>query len=95
MQTPVGYEVRNGIVYATDWFDMIFNPSFLYHFAHRVAAAYLTMAFVVLAVGTCYLLAGHHLVDARIMMRMGIGLRAGTAPDRRSARAQNFYLSAD
>ena len=42
MQTPAGYEIRDGIFYATDWIEVIFNPSFPYRFVHMVLAAYLT-----------------------------------------------------
>jgi cytochrome d ubiquinol oxidase subunit I len=80
MQTPVGYELRNGIAYPVDWLAIVFNPSFPYRFAHMVTAAYLTTAFVVLAVGARYLLADRHAQEARIMMRMAIGLIAILAP---------------
>src|SRR3984893_6220886 len=53
MQTPVGYEMRNGIAYPLDWLDIVFNPSFFYRLPHMVPAAYLTTSFVVLAVGAC------------------------------------------
>ena len=80
MQTPTGHEMRGGIAYPVDWFDIIFNPSFPYRFAHMLNAAYLTTAFVVIAVGARYLLAGRHAEEARIMLRMGIGLAAILAP---------------
>src|SRR3546814_18044829 len=47
MQTPTGFELRDGIFYVVDWFEVVFNPSFLYRLAHMVLAAYLTTAFVV------------------------------------------------
>ncbi len=80
MQTPTGHEMRGGIAYPVYWFDIIFNPSFPYRFAHMLNAAYLTTAFVVIAVGARYLLAGRHAEEARIMIRMGIGLAAILAP---------------
>jgi cytochrome d ubiquinol oxidase subunit I len=43
-------------------------------------AAYLTTGFVVLAVGCRYLLAGRHEGDARLMVRMAIGLLVILAP---------------
>ena len=58
MQTPAGHEVRDGIAYPVDWIAVIFNPSFVYRFAHMFTAAYLTTSLVVLAVGTRYLVAG-------------------------------------
>jgi cytochrome d ubiquinol oxidase subunit I len=80
MQTPTGHEVRNGIAYPVDWLAIVFNPSFPYRFAHMLNAAYLTTGFVVIAVGARYLLAGRHVDDAKIMLRMGIGLMAILAP---------------
>lgn len=80
MQTPVGYEMRDGIAYPTDWLAIIFNPSFPYRLAHMVTAAYLTTALVVLAVGARYLLLGRHQMESRIMVRMAIGLIVILAP---------------
>ena len=56
MQTPAGYEMRDGIAYPVDWLAVVFNPSFPYRLAHMVTAAYLTVSFVVLAVGARYVL---------------------------------------
>ena len=48
MQTPAGYTVGpDGVLHVADWWEVIFNPSFPYRFAHMVAAAYLTTAFIV------------------------------------------------
>ena len=80
MQTPAGYELKNGIAYPTDWLAVIFNPSFPYRFAHMLNAAYLTTGFVVLAVGARFLLAGRHIEEGRTMLRMAIGLTAVLAP---------------
>jgi cytochrome bd ubiquinol oxidase subunit I len=80
MHTPAGHEMRAGLAYPASWFAIIFNPSFPYRFAHMLNAAYLTTAFVVIAVGARYLLAGRHPKEARIMLRMGIGLAAILAP---------------
>ena len=72
--------MRGGIAYPVSWFEIIFNPSFPFRFAHMLNAAYLTTAFVVIAVGARYLLGGRHIDEARIMLRMGIGLAAILAP---------------
>jgi len=47
MQTPVGFEMRDGVAHATDWFQIIFNPSFSYRFVHMLIASGLTAAFLV------------------------------------------------
>jgi cytochrome d ubiquinol oxidase subunit I len=80
MQTPVGHEMKNGVAFPADWLAIIFNPSFPYRLAHMLNAAYLTAGFVVLAVGARYLLAGRHVAEAHVMLRMAIGLTAILAP---------------
>jgi cytochrome bd ubiquinol oxidase subunit I len=80
MQTPAGHELRGGMAYPTDWFAVIFNPSFPYRFVHMLNAAYLTTGFVVLAVAARYLVAGRHIEEGRIMLHMAIGLTAILAP---------------
>jgi cytochrome bd ubiquinol oxidase subunit I len=80
MQTPSGYEIKDGIAYPVDWLAVIFNPSFPYRFAHMLNAAYLTTGFVVLAVGARFLVAGRHIAEGRTMLRMAIGLTAILAP---------------
>jgi cytochrome d ubiquinol oxidase subunit I len=80
MHTPAGHEMRGSIAYPLDWIAITFNPSFPYRFAHMLNAAYLTAAFVVLAVGARYILAGRHLLEAHVMVRMAIGLAAVLAP---------------
>jgi cytochrome bd ubiquinol oxidase subunit I len=47
MQTPVGFEMINGKAHATDWFQIIFNPSFPYRLTHMLLASGLTAAFLV------------------------------------------------
>jgi len=50
MQTPVGFEVVNGKIMATDWVAILFNPSFPYRFIHMLLASGLTASFVVAGV---------------------------------------------
>jgi cytochrome bd ubiquinol oxidase subunit I len=56
MQTPVGYEIINGKFHATDWFAILFNPSFPYRFTHMLIASGLTMCFVVAGVSAWQIL---------------------------------------
>ena len=80
MQTPAGFEMRDGIAYPIDWFAIVFNPSFPYRLMHMVTAAYLTTSFVVLAVGARYLLADRNLEHGRTMVRMAVGFAVIVAP---------------
>jgi cytochrome d ubiquinol oxidase subunit I len=80
MHTPAGFELRDGITFPVDWSEIIFNPSFPYRFAHMMTAAYLTTSLVVLAVGARYLVANRFVVEAKTMIRMGLGMVAVLAP---------------
>ncbi len=50
MQTPVGFEMRDGIAYATDWGAIIFNPSFPYRFGHVMLSSALTCCFLIIGI---------------------------------------------
>jgi cytochrome d ubiquinol oxidase subunit I len=80
MQTPAGYVLRDGIAYPESWWHVIFNPSFPYRFLHMMIATYLTTSLVVAAAGARYLLAGWHEREARVMLKMGLGMLAVFAP---------------
>ena len=45
MQTPAGFEIRDGVAHATDWWAVVFNPSFPYRLVHMLLASGLTVAF--------------------------------------------------
>jgi cytochrome d ubiquinol oxidase subunit I len=80
MQTPAGYEMKDGIAYPVSWIAAIFNPSFPYRFAHMFTAAFLTTSLVVLSVGARYLVAGRFVEESKSMIRMGLGMVAILAP---------------
>lgn len=57
MQTPAGFAMNDvGQFVPTDWWAVVFNPSFPYRLTHMVLAAYLTTSLVVGAVGAYHLL---------------------------------------
>jgi cytochrome bd ubiquinol oxidase subunit I len=81
MQTPVGYSVAaDGVLHVEDWWQVVFSPSFPYRFAHMVAAAYLTTAFIVGGIGAWYLLRGRSVPHGRIMLGMALSLLVWLAP---------------
>ena len=80
MQTPAGYSLVDGVFFATDFWAVVFNPSFPYRFAHMILASYLTAAFVVIAVSAWWVLRREHLVAARHGLVFGLGLAAILAP---------------
>lgn len=81
MQTPAGFEVHDdGVLYPTNWLQVIFNPSFPYRFAHMVTAAYLTTAFTVGGVGAWYLWTRQHVPHGRVMLGMAMIMAIFVAP---------------
>jgi cytochrome d ubiquinol oxidase subunit I len=80
MQTPAGYELRDGTFHVVSWSQVVFNPSFPYRFAHMVTAAFLTTAFVVAGVSAWHLLEGRAVPHARIGLSMALGLITVLAP---------------
>ena len=72
MQTPVGYEVVDGLFYPKDWFAIVFSPSLPYRFAHTVSAFYVTTAFVVLGVGAYTVRRGQSPAEGRMMLRLAL-----------------------
>ncbi|MCF6098112.1 cytochrome ubiquinol oxidase subunit I [Mesorhizobium muleiense] len=47
MQTPVGFEMRDGVAHATDWWAIVFNPSMPYRLVHMLLASGLTVSFLI------------------------------------------------
>ena len=80
MQAPVGYVIENGEFVPTDWSKIIFSPVLWVRFPHMLLASYITGAFCVAATGAWYLLRGKFHAEARIMLRMGLGLAAVLVP---------------
>lgn len=65
MQTPAGYHVTAGKYVVDDWWQVVFNPSFIPRFIHMNLAAYTTACFVVLGVSAWYLLRQRHIELAK------------------------------
>jgi cytochrome bd ubiquinol oxidase subunit I len=80
MQVPVGYAMENGVYAPNDWTKIIFNSVVWVRFPHMILAAYLVGAFCVAATGAWYLLRQSYHAEARVMLRMGLGLAAVLVP---------------
>ncbi|MFT6047699.1 MAG: cytochrome d ubiquinol oxidase subunit I [Arenicella sp.] len=50
MQTPSGFSIQDGVMFADDWSEVIFNPSFFYRFSHMMVACLITASFLVAGV---------------------------------------------
>ena len=80
MHTPQGYEIRDGVAYATDWFAILFNPSLPYRLVHMLLASGLTVAFLVAGVSALRWLWGDRGSANGLALRTGLTLGAVLIP---------------
>ncbi|BBK44647.1 cytochrome ubiquinol oxidase subunit I [Allostella vacuolata] len=80
MQTPAGFEMRDGVAHATDWAAIIFNPSFPYRLAHMLLASGLTVAFLVAGISAYRWLRGDREPAVMAALRTGVAMAAILIP---------------
>ncbi|SPA01439.1 Cytochrome bd ubiquinol oxidase, subunit I [Cupriavidus taiwanensis] len=80
MQTPAGFEIIDGRVVPTNWFEVIFNPSFPYRLVHMSVAAFLATALFVGASAAWHLLRGRDNPAIRKMLSMAMWMLLIVAP---------------
>jgi cytochrome d ubiquinol oxidase subunit I len=80
MQTPTGYEIRNGEFFVKSWLDVVFNPSFPYRLTHMLLASGLTVAFFITGVSAWQLLKGIASAATPKVLRVGLTLAALLIP---------------
>ncbi|RAU18298.1 cytochrome ubiquinol oxidase subunit I [Nitrincola tibetensis] len=80
MQTPVGFEMRDGVAHATDWLAIIFNPSFPYRFTHMLFASALTVCFLVAGISAYRLYRGDNKKAPRLTLKTALFSAAVLAP---------------
>jgi cytochrome d ubiquinol oxidase subunit I len=81
MQTPAGFAAAaDGRLVATDWLQVVFNPSFPSRLTHMVSAAYLTTALVVGGASAYQLLKHRDHAPSRTALKMAVGMFALLAP---------------
>jgi cytochrome d ubiquinol oxidase subunit I len=80
MHTPAGFEMRDGVAHATDWFAIVFNPSMPYRLAHMLLASGLTAAFLVAGVSAYRWLKNDRSPAVSSALRTGVYLAALLIP---------------
>ncbi|MGB1465720.1 MAG: cytochrome ubiquinol oxidase subunit I [Alcanivorax nanhaiticus] len=80
MQTPSGYRIEDGVFFVNSWWEVIFNPSFPYRFAHMFNASLLTAAFLIMGVSAWRALKGVDGPATWKVMRTGALMAAVLAP---------------
>ena len=73
MQHPVAYaRTADGSVTLTSFWGLVLNPWAIWQYAHNMAGAGVTGAFVMMAVGAFYLLSKQHVEQAKIFLKVGV-----------------------
>ncbi|NUB43488.1 cytochrome ubiquinol oxidase subunit I [Fertoebacter nigrum] len=80
MHTPQGYELREGVVHATDWFAIVFNPSMPYRLSHMLLASGLTVAFLIAGLSAFRRLLGDRSASVMASLRFALILGAVLIP---------------
>lgn len=80
MHTPAGFELRDGVAHATDWWAIVFNPSMPYRLVHMLIASGLTCAFLIAGLSAWRWLRGDRGPDVAAALRTGVFLAAGLIP---------------
>ncbi len=80
MQTPTGFELRDGVAFPVDWFAIIFNPSFPYRFVHMLIASGLTASFLVAGISAYRLLHGDTKSTPKKTLKIALTVAAILAP---------------
>ena len=80
MQTPTGFELRDGVMHAVDWWAIIFNPSFPYRLAHMMTACFITAAFLVAGISAYRWLRGDRGPAVLAALRTGLVMAAVAVP---------------
>ncbi len=80
MQTPAGFEMRDGVAYVTSWWDVIFNPSFPYRLAHMLIASGLTTAFFIAGISAYRLRKGDTKLAPKVALKTALYMAAVLAP---------------
>lgn len=80
MQTPTGFEMRDGIAYPLSWWEIIFNPSMPYRLIHMLIASGLTASFLVAGLSAYRLARGDTKHAPRLALKTGLVAAAILAP---------------
>jgi cytochrome d ubiquinol oxidase subunit I len=68
MQTPAGYQIVDGRFFPTDWWAVVFSPSFPYRLAHTVTGFYVTTGLTVLGVAAWLVRDGRFREEGRLIL---------------------------
>jgi cytochrome d ubiquinol oxidase subunit I len=80
MQTPTGFEMREGVAYALDWWAIIFNPSFPFRLTHVLLASGLTASFLIAGISAYRIVRGDNKKAPRLALKTAVFVAALLMP---------------
>lgn len=80
MNTPQGFELRGGVAFPTDWWEIIFNPSMPYRLSHVLLASGLTASFLIAGISAYRILKGDTKKAPSLAFKSGVLVAAILAP---------------
>ena len=80
LHTPQGYIIINGEFHASDWWAVVFNPSFPYRLTHVLLASGLTVSFLLAGVSAWQILKGKAQNYTSRVLRVGLTAAAVLIP---------------
>jgi cytochrome d ubiquinol oxidase subunit I len=80
MQTPAGYEMRDGVAHALDWWAIIFNPSFPFRLSHVLLASGLTASFLIAGISAYRIVRGDNKKAPRLALKTAVFVAAILVP---------------
>jgi len=80
MQTPTGFEMRDGVAHALDWWTIIFNPSFPYRLTHVLLASGLTASSLIAGISAYRIVRGDNKKAPRLALKTAVFVAALLVP---------------
>ncbi len=80
MHTPAGYELRDGVVHAVDWWAIIFTPSMPYRLSHMLLASGLTVSFLIAGLSAYRWLRGDRAGSVMVALKSAVRIAAVLIP---------------
>lgn len=80
MQTPTGFEMRDGVAYPVDWWAVVFNPSLPYRLLHMLLASGLTASFLMIGISAYRMLRGDNKQAPQLTLKIAVVAAAVIAP---------------
>jgi cytochrome d ubiquinol oxidase subunit I len=80
MQLPAGYEIKHGQFVPTDWWQILFSPSFGWRWPHMLIAVFVSAGMFVAGISAYYLIQGRAVEFGKRSLSLSLGIVAVLIP---------------